>query len=112
MKELDRQTTVPAEDISQIANRVAERAETQLRRNGHVATQDISCSYHEGVLLLRGRVPTYYLKQVAQTVVMRVDGVEQVDNRIEVGTSPAPRSTTGHDDPSECDELWRPRRPR
>jgi osmotically-inducible protein OsmY len=35
-------------------------------------------------VLLRGRVRTFYQKQIAQTVVAGVDGVEQIDNEIEV----------------------------
>ena len=54
------------------------------------------CDYHEGVLCLRGRVPTYYLKQVAQTIACQVDGVEECMNRIEVGpNSPSEKAGAG-----------------
>jgi osmotically-inducible protein OsmY len=36
------------------------------------------------LLLLRGRVSSYYQKQVAQEAVLRLDAVEQVINQIEV----------------------------
>lgn len=48
-----------------------------LRRN-------LSCEYSEGQLLLRGRVTSYYQKQVAQEAVLRLDAVEMVVNQIEV----------------------------
>ena len=67
-----------------LAPTVAESAERRLREADFRFSRCIFCQYHEGVLLLRGRVPTYYLKQIAQTVVADVPGVEQVDNRIEV----------------------------
>ncbi len=44
----------------------------------------VTCEYHEGVLILRGILPSYYLKQIAQTVASKVPAIEQVDNRIEV----------------------------
>ena len=34
----------------------------------------MSCEFGEGVLVLRGQVSTFYLKQVAQTLVREVDG--------------------------------------
>jgi osmotically-inducible protein OsmY len=36
------------------------------------------------VLVLRGCLPSYYLKQLAQEVVAHLEGVEGVDNQIQV----------------------------
>ena len=47
---------------------------------------NIHCDFHEGVLVLRGSVRSYYLKQLAQTTAARVDGVEEVVNWIQVIT--------------------------
>jgi osmotically-inducible protein OsmY len=44
----------------------------------------VKCDYHEGVLTLRGWVPTYHQKQVAQTLVQSLAGVLEVKNRLEV----------------------------
>ena len=63
---------------------IAEGAESRLRHNGYLALRNISCEHREGVLTLRGSLPTYYLKQVAQEVVSGVQGVRWVDNQIEV----------------------------
>jgi osmotically-inducible protein OsmY len=62
----------------------AEQAESKLRRSAYLALQHLSCEAHAGVLTLRGRLPSYYLKQVAQAVVAAVEGVEHIDNQIEV----------------------------
>jgi hypothetical protein len=43
--------------------------------------------YREDVLIVRGRVPTFYLKQVLQTVLRDVEGVTCVDNRVDVISS-------------------------
>jgi hypothetical protein len=37
-----------------------------------------------GVLIVSGRVPTFYVKQMLQTLLKCVDGVRRVDNRTEV----------------------------
>jgi len=69
---------------SKETSEIAERAENHLRRNGYFALKNISCEYSEGVLTLTGWLPTYYLKQVAQTTVACLEGVERIENRIEV----------------------------
>ena len=38
----------------------------------------------DGRLVLEGRLPTYYLKQMLQTVLRDVDGVERIDNHVSV----------------------------
>jgi osmotically-inducible protein OsmY len=44
----------------------------------------VKCTYHDGVLTMEGRLPSFHLKQVAQTVVQGIDGVVRIENRIEV----------------------------
>jgi hypothetical protein len=46
----------------------------------------VSCDYREGTLYLRGRLPSFYEKQMAQETVRNLDGVEIVINEIEVGS--------------------------
>lgn len=46
---------------------------------------DFRCS--DDVLIVRGCVPTYYLKQILQTVLKNVDGVRLVDNQVMVDMS-------------------------
>ena len=38
----------------------------------------------EGVLTVRGRVPSFYLKHLLENVLLRVDGVQSVDNQVDV----------------------------
>lgn len=44
----------------------------------------VSCSEHEGVLVLHGRVRTYHQKQRAQETVRHLPGIREVINSIEV----------------------------
>lgn len=63
--------------------RLANTARERLVRSGY-ALLEIQCECHEARLVLAGRVHSYYLKQVAQTLALGVPGVDQVVNRIEV----------------------------
>jgi osmotically-inducible protein OsmY len=85
----------PRTDLTEAARptqqAVAEGAEHRLRCNAYLALKNVSCEFREGVLTLRGCLPTYYLKQMAQTEVARVAGVQRVVNEIEV-VAPCPLS--------------------
>lgn len=63
---------------------VADAARRRLRQSGYPALHEIECQHHEGIVFLRGRVRSYYLKQVAQEAIRCVAGVEQIINDIEV----------------------------
>ena len=67
---------------------VQAQAQSRLRKSGYHQLQLISCEFHKGVLTLRGRVSSFYLKQVAQTLVNQLDGVAEVNNRLEVVAPP------------------------
>lgn len=57
-----------------------------MRHSGYAELKNVICAHeeHNRVLTLRGRVWSYYVKHRAQEVVRLVDGVERVDNLIEV----------------------------
>jgi carbon storage regulator len=76
-----------------------EAAEDRLRRSGYLALRDIACEVRGGVARLRGRLPTQYLKQVAQAIVAEVEGVIAVSNEIEV-IAPRNDSPIGRGDAS------------
>ena len=74
----DRQASLPA---------MAERA---LRSSPYPALKKLSCDSQSGVLVLRGCLPTYYLKQIAQEVVAHLEGVKRIENQIQVVTAAFP----------------------
>src|SRR5262245_46300049 len=63
---------------------LTELAEGCLRRNPYLALKHVACDCRGGVLALRGCLPSHYLKQVAQEVVARLEGVQAIDNQIQV----------------------------
>jgi hypothetical protein len=55
-----------------------------LRATGYLALRDIQVEIDRGIAMLRGRVPTYHQKQLAQAVAQKVNGVRGIANGIEV----------------------------
>jgi len=67
---------------------VQAEAQSRLRKSHYHELRFVSCEFHEGVLTLRGRVSSYHLKQLAQELIRRLDGAEEVNNRLEVAEQP------------------------
>lgn len=64
---------------------VARAAKARLRTMPYPSVRKVSCECDEqGVLFLRGRLGSYYQKQLAQEAVARLPGVTQVVNQTEV----------------------------
>lgn len=58
-----------------------------LHRSPHIFMRRVRCELREGLVILHGELASYYQKQMAQEMAMRVPGVELVVNKIEVKTS-------------------------
>lgn len=63
---------------------IVQAVERRLRESSYYYLRSIRCFYESGVVTLRGRVPTFYLKQTVQSIVEKIDGVEQVVNLVDV----------------------------
>jgi hypothetical protein len=68
--------------------RQLELARRRLSSSGWPSLKHVTCDEREGVLTLRGRVPTWYLKQMAQVLVSQIAGLDEVVNHIEVVPPP------------------------
>ncbi len=75
---------------------IGRTVEDLFRRSGYLALRDVSCVAIGDALYLRGRLPSYYLKQVAQEVAASVAGARRMINRIEVFAS-VERASVGCD---------------
>ena len=51
---------------------------------GYQQLNNIDCRAEDNVLVLSGKLNSFYLKQIAQTVAMKIPGVASVHNLIEV----------------------------
>ena len=63
---------------------LAECVERALRATGYGSLRGIEVTVHARLVILDGRVPSYYLKQVAQTTALAVPGACQVRNDLDV----------------------------
>jgi hypothetical protein len=63
---------------------LAHEAECRLHNSAYSSLRDVHCTCHHGVLIITGRVPSYYVKQVAQSLVRTLDQVDEVVNDLEV----------------------------
>lgn len=66
---------------------LARLATLRLAESSHTSLRSVSCTDREGVLTLRGRVASYHLKQLAQSIVSKIDGVSEIVNCLEVPTA-------------------------
>jgi hypothetical protein len=48
--------------------------QTELAKSPYEAIRSVSCRMNDGVLTLSGRVPSYYLKQIAQRLALNALG--------------------------------------
>lgn len=64
--------------------RIQEAIEERFRKSGYLALRDVSCLAQEDEVHLLGRLPSYFLKQIAQEIAAGVEGVRRVINRIDV----------------------------
>ncbi len=66
------------------SGRVAEAAQDRLRKSPYWAVRHVAFECDHGFLFLRGRVPSYYQKQIAQETVSALSDVAYVVNETEV----------------------------
>jgi|GWRWMinimDraft_6_1066014.scaffolds.fasta_scaffold241239_1 osmotically-inducible protein OsmY len=74
---LSLQTNLDAETIGAAAER-------RLRESPYYFLRALRCRVDGGVVTLIGRVPYGQLRQFAEAIVLRVEGVRAVVNRVEV----------------------------
>ncbi len=79
IKTMDRDMSIQDERL--YAGDLVEAADESLKQLG---IRDILFEYENGTLFLRGEVPSYYHKQRIQEAVIRLKGVTEVRNEVEV----------------------------
>lgn len=55
-----------------------------LRHSGYGALSRVQCEVVGGTVALSGVVPSFFLKQIAQTIIMRMSSVKRLTNHLEV----------------------------
>lgn len=60
---------------------------SRYRQSGYVELQKVDCHVEDGVVKLSGEVGSFYLKQLAQAIVLRVAPGRGIENEVRVCTS-------------------------
>lgn len=63
---------------------------TAIARHPHLMRRKLRFETEEGRVVLRGVVSSYYQKQMAQEAVRRLEGVDSVENHLEVDWAVTP----------------------
>jgi hypothetical protein len=63
---------------------VLQIAVNRLSSNSYRLRSSVTCEYERGVLTINGELPSFYLKQMVQSLLRNLDGVERLENRIVV----------------------------
>lgn len=73
--------------MSTAQDSLATRISSALEHHPHLKHRNIRIETSEGRVVLRGTVKTYYHKQMAQEALRRMEGVDQIENQVEVAWS-------------------------
>lgn len=86
MTSADLNTTIGAStpQAGTLDERACREVELILRTSSHCELRQVTCRFTGGTATLTGRVSSYYLKQVAQTIVCQLLQVQRVDNQLRV----------------------------
>lgn len=73
-------------DTLTASSQVAMRARDVIAQHAHFRGRADKFAFEclKNVLVIHGRVPTFYLKQLLQNALKQVEGVGRIDNRVEV----------------------------
>ncbi len=71
-------------DTTQIEIPLDDKVLVALERNPHLSGRTLRFETESGRVTLRGVVPTYFQKQMAQEAIRRVEGVDEICNELEV----------------------------
>lgn len=82
--------TDPLRELGGPTARISEEANGRLGTSRYLVLRELTCEARGPAIVLRGCVPTYYLKQVALALLLEIDGVHDIQDQIEVKRPPSP----------------------
>lgn len=66
------------------ADDLLHRVDLAIKQNPHLSRHQVFCQEEQGIVILHGRVSTFFQKQMAQESLKKLEGVEKVINQLEV----------------------------
>ena len=82
--ELAERQTILIKRSRAIEEAILGEARQRLHARGYEELRSITCEYHEGMIILRGRLSSFYLKQLAQEAIRTQPGVTIIVNSTDV----------------------------
>ena len=73
--------TLPKQKDTEVLD---EKVLVALQKNPYLQSRNLRFETSNGRVTLHGQVSSWYQKQMAQEVLMRMDGIDGVDNNLEV----------------------------
>lgn len=67
-----------------LSSPLSDRIRDALTANPYLPNQQVRIEAADGLVVLKGNVRSFYQKQMAQESIRRIDGVERIDNLLEV----------------------------
>lgn len=74
----------PPESLDDRGPDIEEAARIRLQHSPYRALRRVTCDFLDGTLTLRGSVPTFHYKQLAQVSILGLLGVKRIINEIDV----------------------------
>ena len=71
-------------EASALFNPLLHEIRGTLETSPYVSSKHLQVEASEGQVCLEGTVGSYFQKQMAQELILRLDGVEQLENKLEV----------------------------
>ncbi len=66
------------------AAELLQRVDSAIQGSPHIAGHQVFCQEESGIVVLHGRVDSFFQKQMAQETLKKLEGVEKVINELEV----------------------------
>lgn len=67
-----------------VDSQLAVRALTALEQSPYLPRRQVQLEAQQGRVILKGTVRSYFQKQMAQESLRRIEGVEQIENQLQV----------------------------
>ena len=61
-----------------------QRIDSAMKTNPHLSSHQVFCQEESGIVILHGRVGSFFQKQMAQETLKKLTGVEKIINELEV----------------------------
>ncbi|MCA9130304.1 MAG: BON domain-containing protein [Planctomycetales bacterium] len=74
----------PQPSIDPPQQALLQRVDSAIKGSPHLAGHNVFCQEESGVVVLHGRVSSFFQKQMAQEALRKLSGVEKVINELEV----------------------------